>query len=99
MKNKFLNISIGIAIMLFSAGFFVRSINTANAAPPMPQQFIEEGKNTIGKYQMSMAAVPDGGSKVVIINTETAETVYYAKDNGVDWVKVRFQIPTDPFAK
>lgn len=98
MKNKFLNISIGVTIMLLGAGFFVRSIQTANASPS-PEQFIEEGKSTIGKYQLAVAALPDGGSKVVIINTETAETVYYAKESGMEWEKVRFQIPANPFAK
>ncbi|HET6990663.1 MAG TPA: hypothetical protein VFJ43_05030 [Bacteroidia bacterium] len=33
MKNKFLSISIGITMMLLGAGFFVRSISSANAAP------------------------------------------------------------------
>ncbi len=33
MKNKFLNISIGVTLMLLGAGFLVRSISTANATP------------------------------------------------------------------
>lgn len=33
MKNKFLNTCAGIGIVLFAAGFFIRSFNTANAVP------------------------------------------------------------------
>jgi hypothetical protein len=33
MKNKFLQISLGVSMMLFSAGFLVRSVGSANAAP------------------------------------------------------------------
>lgn len=33
MKNKFLNICAGVAIVLFAAGFFIRSFNVASATP------------------------------------------------------------------
>lgn len=33
MKNKFLQISIGVSMMLLSAGFLIRSVNSAGATP------------------------------------------------------------------
>lgn len=43
MKSKFLNICAGIAIVLFAAGFFVRSFNTANAAPIVSKKVTVQG--------------------------------------------------------
>jgi hypothetical protein len=91
MKNKFLNICVGTGILFLSAGFFIRSISTANAAPPSPKEFIEEGKSKIGKYQISM--VNSGNSQTaIIIDTETGKTFIY--DNSLsEWIKHRNQIP------
>lgn len=43
MKSKFLNICIGIAIVLFAAGFFIRSFNTVNATPVISKKMMVQG--------------------------------------------------------
>lgn len=101
MKNKFVQISIGITMMLFGLAFLVRSANTANATPPSPKEFIEEGTSKIGKYQLSLVSSGDATAKsAIILNTETGETVYYYfnDDGGSEWSKSKHQLPASPFA-
>lgn len=112
MKNKFLNICIGTGILFVSAGFFVRSINLANAAPS-PKQFIEEGTNKIGKYMMShsISSGGHGGSNsdddiggIIVWDTETGESTYYTfipAYNGSpdEWKQSKAQLPKSPVAK
>jgi hypothetical protein len=52
MKTKFFQISLGISLMLFAAGFFVRSFATANAAPATLKN-IQQSTNA-GTYQFCM---------------------------------------------
>lgn len=84
MKNKFLNISIGVTMMLLGAGFFVRSISSANAAPS-PQAFIEEGTSKIGKYMFQMYTIPGENRRYGLIwNTETGKSKGYY-EVGDEW--------------
>jgi hypothetical protein len=78
MKNKFLQVSIGVCLILFAAGFFVRSFSAASATPT-PEKFIEQGTGQIGKYQMTTTGSGDlsGGMNVLIWDTETGESVIY----------------------
>jgi hypothetical protein len=98
MKNKFLQISIGITLLFFGAGFFVRSIHSANALPPSPKEFIEEGTNKIGKYQITLISAGSGDKvKSIIIDTETGQTVYYLLENEYnEWEKSEHQLPAKP---
>jgi len=52
MKNKFLQSSIAISLMLFAGGFFVRSFPTANAAPVTLKNIAQS--SDAGKYQFCM---------------------------------------------
>lgn len=82
MKNRFLQISIGITLMLFGAGFFVRSFSNANAAPS-PKTFLTEGTNQIGKYMMSQQVVTLGEYRYyyfLVWDTETGKSKYYNYD-------------------
>lgn len=80
--NSILKICLGISAIVLSVTAFNLSIHSANAAPT-PQEFIEEGTNKIGTYQMSMCAVPVGDQinwSVIVYNTETgANETYYSK--------------------
>jgi hypothetical protein len=92
MKNKFLQISLGISIMLFAAGFFIRSVSTANAAPPKPGAFLKTGMDQMGPYQMAMVINPAGGAylNLVVWNTQTGKsTIYYGQpkwDDDTKWL-------------
>lgn len=77
MKNKFLSISIGIGIILCSAGFFVRSIATANAAPT-PEAFQDEGTNKIGKYMFQVYLNSEGRRFGIVMDTETGKSKAYS---------------------
>jgi hypothetical protein len=82
MKNRFLNISIGVSIMLLSGGFFLRSVPTANAAPT-PETFVQEGTNKIGKYMFQVYIGSDDRRYGVVMNTETGKSkaFYYLSYN------------------
>lgn len=82
MKNKFLQISCGIAVVIFSVAILIRSFQPAQAAPA-PQEFIQNGTNSIGKYQMTMQVANDPDAVyfyAVIWNTETGESTIYNRD-------------------
>jgi hypothetical protein len=79
MKNKFLNICIGTGILFLSGGFFIRSINSANAAPPSPKEFIEEGTTKIGKYQMALGNNDAGNIRVLVWDTETGKAQLFSE--------------------
>jgi hypothetical protein len=101
MKNKFLNISIGITLMLFGTGFLVRSIVPPQAAPT-PEQFIEEGTTKIGKYMMALSSGSNNG--VIVWDSETGASAYYehmpsAYGKGPKWMKDEAQLPMDPLGK
>lgn len=100
MKNKFLQISIGVTLMLWGAGFFVRSFNTANAEPS-PKTFLTEGTSQIGKYMVDQQIVTLGEYRYyyfLVWNTETGASKYYNYDYTAkkivvaDWA----QLPTTP---
>ncbi|MDQ3110423.1 MAG: hypothetical protein M3R17_11065 [Bacteroidota bacterium] len=101
MKNKFLNISIGITLMLFGTGFLVRSVTSANAAPS-PARFMEEGTSKIGKYMM---AISSGSSERLIVwDSETGASTYYeyagsAYGKAPKWIKGEAQLPMDALGK
>lgn len=100
MKNKFLQISFGVCLILFAAGFFVRSFSAASAAPT-PEKFINEGTNEIGKYQMTTVTQYTMGADpmVLIWNTESGESAIYQFYNGSKtWKKKDTQLPASPFA-
>jgi hypothetical protein len=82
MKNKFLNISIGVTMMLLGAGFFVRSITSAHAAPT-PQEFVEQSTNKIGKFMFQVYM--DGDHRYALVwDTETGKSKSY-HDIGGEW--------------
>lgn len=80
--NSILKVCLGVSAIILAVTAFNFSIHTANAAPA-PQEFIEEGTSKIGKYQMSMTAVPVGDQinwSVIVYDTETgANETYYSK--------------------
>lgn len=92
MKNNFFQVSLGLGIMLFAAGFFVRSVSTASAAPPKPETFLKNGMEQTGPYQMSMVINPTGGGylNIIIWNAQTGKsTVYYGQpkwDDDTKWL-------------
>ena len=92
MKNKFLQISIGISIIMLSLTFLLRSINHADAAPPV-EKFLSEGTNTIGKYQMNMVITSTGNANVLVWDTETGKSTYYYYSSG--WKKAE-GLPDSP---
>lgn len=98
MKNKFLSICIGVGILFLTGGFFIRSINTANAAPS-PERFIEEGTGKIGKYQMDVSSGTH--ERLIVWDTETGESTYYEYTGSMygkaaKWIKGEAQLPMNP---
>lgn len=85
MKNRFLNISIGVSIMLLSGGFFLRSVPTANAIP-VPQASVEEGTSKVGKYMMQVYHSAEGRRYGIVWDTETGKSkaFYYASGGFLD---------------
>jgi hypothetical protein len=100
MKNKFLSISIGISMMIFSTAFLFRSMNSANAIPPSPKEFIEEGTNKIGKFMMTMTNERDNygdNLRVLIWDSETGKSNVYMKDgSAAQFKELNFQLPENP---
>jgi hypothetical protein len=95
MKNKFLSVSIGVAMMLLGAGFFIRSFYAVNAAPTS-KNLMQQETNKIGKYQACLTDY--SGIHALIINTETGETKYYILHN-IGWSSLDMkQIPANPFS-
>lgn len=82
MKNKFFSVSIGISMMLLSAGFFIRSFNIANATPA-PEKFFEQGTNKIGKYMMAFQLINANGwyKEILVWDTETGKSKFYLDMN------------------
>jgi len=111
IKGKFLQVCIGISIVLLSAGFFVLSINrTSASAPdkfPTPKDFMAQGTDKIGKYSTSMSIIPPYNNatynnntptiEVIITDTETGKTVLWECYLGKNWGKWNYQIPANPF--
>jgi hypothetical protein len=80
MKNKFFLNSIGVATIIFALAFLIRSIAPANAAPK-PAEFITEGANQIGKYQIQYNEGVDNNNvfyfHALIWDTETGKSSVY----------------------
>ena len=81
--NSILKVCLGISAVILSVTAFNFSIGQANAAPPTPEEFVQNNTDKIGKYQMSMAAINDGENSmwsVIVYDTETgAAQTYYDK--------------------
>ena len=111
VKNRFMQICIGISMVTLSIGFLVLSINHATATPdrfPHPNDFMAQGGGKIGKYACSMCTVPgyknNAGQtfpislEAVVIDTETGKSVCYgATADNWKWMKDPNQIPANPF--
>ncbi len=99
MKTKFLSACLGVAAVIFSIGFLIRSIAPANATPsPSPEEFIQQGTNQIGRYMMSISPeTPDTYELVFIWDTETGANVKYIKNNTTkSYEKSVIQLPQKP---
>jgi len=100
MKNKFLQISIGVSMMLLSAGFLVHSIGSANAALPTPEKFIDQGAAHAGRYMMDYGITQAHGQtdpfyETLIWDTQTGKSAMYIFANGV-WTLEKYQLPAQP---
>ena len=84
-SNNLLKICLGISAIILAAAAFNFSLQSANAAPPTPKEFAEEGTSKIGKYQMSMAAINHADQTlwaVIVYDTETGQSrTYYDKSS------------------
>lgn len=101
MKSRFLSISIGITLMLFGAGFLIRSIQPANAEPT-PQAFVDEGTNKIGKYMFQVFLDGEGRRNAVIMDTETGKSKYYDygyHNGGYSFTEYEKAFPDNPFGE
>jgi len=91
MNSKFLQICIGITIVLFGLGFLFRSVTSANAAPT-PENFAVEGTDKIGKYAITMSE--DASSiHCIILDTETGTSKYYYFGGNGEWALSSHQLP------
>lgn len=102
MKNKFLNISIGVTLMLCGAGFLIRSVQTANAAPPRPEQFMEEGSSKIGKYQISLSTCTDACclyTTAIVWDSETGKSKSFVMTNGGAYKPYTNNLPDSPLGE
>ena len=111
-KSTFLQISMGISMMLVAASLFVLSVNHVSASSPdkfpTPNEFMMQGGGKIGKYTCTSSASGGGKnssgqqvapfSSLTIMDTETGKTVGYSADadGGWKWVKDASQLPANP---
>ena len=103
MNHKFFLNCIGIAAIVFASAFLIRSIQPANAAPPRPENFVAEGGNQIGKYQMQFSEGVDGNGNfyfhALIWDSETGKSsVYSWNRSNQSWEEFftgKDQIPSD----
>jgi len=102
MKNKIFQVCAGVAIVLFSTGFFIRSFNNAQASQPTLNEFSQTGTTVIGKYQASLstAMFPDGVQFcALVIDTETGKTAFYFRGGDEDWKLSTHQLPASPIGQ
>ena len=99
MNNRFLQTSLGLAAIIFASAFFVRSIAPAHAAPS-PQEFLDEGTNKIGKYQMAPGLANDPDQiyyNVLVWDTETGKRqMYNYNRNTLSWNAWKNNLPDEP---
>jgi len=86
MKNKFLQIAMGTSMLFITAGFFVRSFNTVQAAPA-PEKFLQANSNSIGKYMILQLPVHTGDGtagfgRLLVLDTETGKSKIYRWGGG-----------------
>lgn len=97
MKTKFLSVCLGIAAVVFSLGFFIRTINPASA-----QTNIGNPDGKMGKYQMSFTScLTQSGIiyyDIMVWDTETGMSRFYTTTSSYNdkWVKTKNQLPADP---
>ena len=82
--------------MLFlSVGFFIRSIDSAHAAPNAKNYFQAQG-NKIGKYMISMDCDAKGNPNLVVWDTETGKSQFWFYNQKGVFEKYVQQLPVDP---
>ena len=77
--NSIFKLCIGAAAVVLSLAAFNLSISHANAAPT-PEDFIQQGTNKIGKYQMTMAVATQDDKTMwalTVYDTETGQARTY----------------------
>jgi hypothetical protein len=96
-KTKFLSACLGVAAVIFSIGFLIRSVAPAHAAPA-PEEFIQENTNKIGKYMMTLSPETSTTYEIVFIwDTETGASAKYIKNNTAGtYQKSTIQLPEKP---
>ncbi|MGP8216665.1 MAG: hypothetical protein ACLQQ4_13960 [Bacteroidia bacterium] len=84
MNKKFLQVCLGLSMVLLSASVFVYSINPAKAANslPSPQNFTSSGSNKAGEYNL-VITVDGANYNYWLVNTENGKT--YKWDNKGSW--------------
>lgn len=101
MKTKFLSTCTGLTMVLFGAGFFVYSINNANAqTPPKPVKAITNEIVKNGKYQISICKGNEEEVIAVVLNTESGKSEayrYIIQQYVPSWVKMKAQLPDFTF--
>lgn len=110
MKSTFLQRCFGLsliaAVLLFGTGFLFRSMPNAEAAPPKPEAFIDQGTNQVGIYMMHYVStvVPKDEYhnseqtvyyEILVWNTVTGESKLYHYKDG-EWVAYSKQLPSSP---
>jgi len=98
MNFKFLQISLGISLMLLSVGFLIRSVQPAQAANPFPH----DGTSKVGKYQISISTCVDADAvydRIMVYDTETGKSVYYKGKNANALEKAPGQLPAAPMGQ
>lgn len=97
-KNRFLNMSIGVSMIMLSAAFLLRSISPAQAAPS-PENFIAEETNKIGKYMITMTpTTADSYTMAMVWDTETGKSILYYYSNG-KFQKSPGNLPENPLGE
>jgi hypothetical protein len=95
MKTKFLSACLGVAAVICSVAFLIRSASPANATPT-PEEFVQQGTDKIGKYQMMLSAENASYYEIVFIwDTETGTSTRYVK-KPTGYEKATLQLPASP---
>lgn len=85
MNNKFFLNSIGLAAIILALAFLIRSVQTANAAPPKPNDYFVEGTNDCGKYHIQYSEGETSAGAMyyhaLVYDSQTGKNAIYAWDN------------------
>jgi hypothetical protein len=83
--NSIFRLCLGASALVLSVAAFNFSVKPAHAAPT-PAEFISEGTDKIGKYQITLASAVKGEDimwTAIIYDTETGSSrTYYEKGGG-----------------